>query len=394
MPLLFSKTNPLEDLNMPILRSLFLAASLAFVSTFAVAADIPPPPSMAVKSYVLLDVNSNRFIAEQGADMRVEPASLTKVMTAYLTFKALKNGHLQPDQQVPVSTAAWKAEGSRMFIEPNRPVTVEELVHGVIIQSGNDASIALAEAVAGSEEVFAQLMNQEAKRLGMQNSNFMNATGLPDPDHYTTAHDLAILAAALIQDYPEQYQRLYSVKEYTYNNITQPNRNLLLWRDPHVDGIKTGHTKAAGYCLMTSAKRGDMRLISVVLGATSENARAAESQKLLNYGFQFYESQLIYKASTAISELKVWKGKDNTLAATVAEDLYITLPKGEYGRVKATLTTQQPLIAPIKAGQEVGTIEFTLDGKVIDSQKLVASRDVGIAGFFGRLWDTIRLWFV
>jgi len=379
---------------MSILKSLFLAASLAFASTIAVAADIPPPPSMAVKSYVLLDVNSNRFIAEQGAEMRVEPASLTKVMTAYLTFKALKNGHLQPDQQVPVSTAAWKAEGSRMFIEPNRPVTVEELIHGVIIQSGNDASIALAEAIAGSEEVFAQLMNQEAKRLGMQNSNFMNSTGLPDPDHYTTAHDLAILAAALIQDYPEQYQRLYSVKEYTYNNITQPNRNLLLWRDPHVDGIKTGHTKAAGYCLMTSAKRGDMRLISVILGATSENARAAESQKLLNYGFQFYESQLVYKAGAAISELKVWKGKDNMLAATVAEDLYITLPKGEYSRVKATLTSQQPLIAPIKAGQEVGTIEFTLDGKVIDSQKLAASKDVGIAGFFGRLWDTIRLWFI
>lgn len=379
---------------MSILKSLFLAASLAFASTIAVAADIPPPPSMAVKSYVLLDVNSNRFIAEQGAETRVEPASLTKVMTAYLTFKALKNSHLKPDQQVPVSTAAWKAEGSRMFIEPNRPVTVEELIHGVIIQSGNDASIALAEAIAGSEEVFAQLMNQEAKRLGMQNTNFMNATGLPDPDHYTTAHDLAILAAALIQDYPEQYQRLYSVKEYTYNNITQPNRNLLLWRDPHVDGIKTGHTKAAGYCLMTSAKRGDMRLISVVLGATSENARAAESQKLLNYGFQFYESQLVYKAGAAISELKVWKGKDNTLAATVAEDLYITLPKGEYSRVKATLTSQQPLIAPIKAGQEVGTIEFTLDGKVIDSQKLVAAKDVGIAGFFGRLWDTIRLWFV
>jgi len=379
---------------MPIFRSLLLSASLFFTASVAFAADIPPPPSMAVKSYVLLDVNSNRFIAEQGADMRVEPASLTKVMTAYLTFKALKNKHLQPDQQVPVSTYAWKAEGSRMFIEPNRPVTVEELIHGVIIQSGNDASIALAEAIAGSEEVFAQLMNQEAKRLGMNNTNFMNATGLPDPDHYTTAHDLAILAAALIQDFPEQYQRLYSVKEYTYNNITQPNRNLLLWRDPHVDGIKTGHTKAAGYCLMTSAKRGDMRLITVVLGATSENARAAESQKLLNYGFQFYESQLVYKTGDAISQFKVWKGKDNMLAATVADNLYITLPKGEYSRVKATLTSQQPLIAPIKAGQEIGTIEFTLDGKVIDSQKLVASKDVSIAGFFGRLWDTIRLWFV
>src|SRR5690606_30898321 len=364
MPSWFSKISPFKDLNMPTLRSLLLAASLFFNTSFAIAADVPPPPNMAVKSYALLDINSDRFIAEQDADMCVEPASLTKVMSAYVTFKALQNKHLKPDQQVAVCTYTCKAERLQMFIEPNRPVTVEELLHGVIVQSGNDASIALAEAIAGSEEVFAQLMNQEAKRLGMHNTNFKNSTGLPDPDHYTTARDLAVLASALIRDFPEQYRRLYSVKEYTYNNITQPNRNLLLWRDPHVDGIKTGHTKAAGYCLMTSAKRGDMRLISVVLGATSENARAAESQKLLNYGFQFYESQLVYKVGDAISQFKVWKGKENTLAATVAEDLFITLPKGEYSRVKATLTSRQPLIAPIKAGQEIGTIEFTLDGKV------------------------------
>jgi len=379
---------------MSTLKSVLLTTTLLITSFAANANDIPPPPSMAVKSYVLLDLNSNNIIAEKGADMRVEPASLTKVMTAYLVFKALENGHLKADQVLPVSTAAWKAEGSRMFIEPNKPVTVEELIHGVIIQSGNDASIALAEGVAGSEEVFAQLMTKEAKRLGMNDTNFMNSTGLPDPDHFTTANDLALLAAALIRDFPEQYKRLYSVKEYTYNSITQPNRNRLLWLDPYVDGIKTGHTKAAGYCLMTSAKRADTRLISVVLGAASESARATESQKLLNYGFQFYESQLVYKAGQAVNQLKVWKGKDNELAATVAEDLFITLPKGEYSRVKATITSQQPLIAPIQAGQEVGTIEFTLDGKVIDTQKLVASKTVAIAGFFGRLWDTIRLWFI
>jgi D-alanyl-D-alanine carboxypeptidase (penicillin-binding protein 5/6) len=379
---------------MSILKHSLIAASLLFTTLNGHANDIPPPPSMAVKSYVLLDLNSGNTIAEQDANMAVEPASLTKVMTAYLVFKAIENGHLKADQVLPVSTAAWKAEGSRMFIEPNRPVTVDELLHGMIIQSGNDASIALAEGVAGSEEVFAQLMTKEAKRLGMNNSNFKNATGLPDPDHYTTAHDLALLAAALIRDFPEQYKRLYSVKEYTYNSITQPNRNRLLWLDPYVDGIKTGHTKAAGYCLMTSAKRDNTRLISVVLGAASESARATESQKLLNYGFQFYESQLVYKVGQAVNQLKVWKGKDNELAATVAEDLYITLPKGEYSRVKATITSQQPLIAPIKAGQEVGTIEFTLDGKVIDTQKLVASKTVEIAGFFGRLWDTIRLWFL
>jgi D-alanyl-D-alanine carboxypeptidase (penicillin-binding protein 5/6) len=379
---------------MSTLKSVLLTTTLLITSFAANANDIPPPPSMAVKSYVLLDLNSNNIIAEKGADMRVEPASLTKVMTAYLVFKALENGHLKADQVLPVSTAAWKAEGSRMFIEPNKPVTVEELIHGVIIQSGNDASIALAEGVAGSEEVFAQLMTKEAKRLGMNDTNFMNSTGLPDPDHFTTANDLALLAAALIRDFPEQYKRLYSVKEYTYNSITQPNRNRLLWLDPYVDGIKTGHTKAAGYCLMTSAKRADTRLISVVLGAASESARATESQKLLNYGFQFYESQLVYKAGQAVNQLKVWKGKDNELAATVAEDLFITLPKGEYSRVKATITSQQPLIAPIQAAQEVGTIEFTLDGKVIDTQKLVASKTVAIAGFFGRLWDTIRLWFI
>lgn len=379
---------------MSILKSALLAASLFLTPFASYANDIPPPPSMAVKSYVLLDLNSGNIIAEEGADMQVEPASLTKVMTAYLTFKALENGHLKPEQVLPVSTYAWKAEGSRMFIEPNRPVTVEELIHGVIVQSGNDASIALAEGIAGSEEVFAQLMTKEAKRLGMNDTNFRNSTGLPDPDHYTTANDLSLLAAALIRDFPEQYKRLYSMKEYTYNSITQPNRNRLLWLDPYIDGIKTGHTKAAGYCLMTSAKRGDTRLISVVLGAASESARAAESQKLLNYGFQFYESQLVYKAGQAVNQLKVWKGKENELAATVAEDLFITLPKGEYSRVKATITSQQPLIAPIEAGQEVGTIEFTLDGKVIDTQKLVASKTVAIAGFFGRLWDTIRLWFL
>lgn len=379
---------------MQILKSAFLSALLLAAPLHVMAADIPPPPALAVKSYVLLDVNSDNIIAEKGATARIEPASLTKVMTAYLVFKALKNGHLKSDQVLPVSTVAWQAEGSRMFIEPNRPVTVEELLHGLIVQSGNDASIALAEGVAGSEEIFAQLMTKEAKRLGMNNTNFVNSTGLPDDAHYTTAHDLALLAAALIQDFPDHYQRHYSVKEYTYNNITQPNRNRLLWLDPYVDGIKTGHTKSAGYCLMTSAKRGDMRLISVVLGAASENARATESQKLLNYGFQFHESQLVYKAGQAINQLKVWKGSDNTLAATVAKDLFITLPKGEYSRVKAKVTSKQPLIAPIKAGDEVGTIDFILDDKVIDSQKLVAAKDVGIAGFFGRLWDTIRLWFM
>jgi len=355
------------------------------------AADIPPPPSLAVKAYVLRDFNSNEIVAQQGGTDRVEPASLTKLMTAYLSFKALKNGHLQLTQTLPVSVKAWKVEGSKMFVEPNKPVTVDELLHGMIIQSGNDASIALAEGIAVTEEAFADLMNKEAARLGMKNTHYMNATGLPDLQHYTTAFDLSILASSLVHDFPAEYKRLYANKEYTYNKITQPNRNRLLWLDPYVDGMKTGHTASAGYCLISSAKRGDTRLISVILGAPSDSARATESQKLLNYGFQFYESHLVYKAGTNISTLKVWKGSENTLSATVASDLSIVLPKGEYARVKARITTRQPLLAPVSKGQDVGTIQFTLDDKVIAERKLVAAKEITIAGIFGRMWDSIKL---
>ncbi|MCB5208059.1 D-alanyl-D-alanine carboxypeptidase family protein [Methylovorus mays] len=365
----------------------------AICSITAQAAEIPPPPSLAVKSYVLRDFNSQSTIAQQAGDERVEPASLTKLMTAYLSFKAVKNGHLQLTQTLPISVKAWKVEGSKMFVEPNRPVTVDELMHGMIIQSGNDASIALAEGIAITEEAFADLMNKEAARLGMKNTHFMNATGLPDPQHYTTAYDLSLLASALIRDFPEDYKRLYSQKQYSYNNITQPNRNRLLWLDPYVDGMKTGHTKTAGYCLISSAKRGETRLISVVLGTPSDSARATESQKLLNYGFQFYESHLVYKRGQPINQLKVWKGQDNVVPATVPADLSITLPKGEYARVKAKVTSRQPLIAPISAGQNVGTIEFFLDDKLIDKRTLVAAKNVEVAGLFGRLWDTIKLWF-
>ncbi|MGY1488891.1 D-alanyl-D-alanine carboxypeptidase family protein [Methylobacillus pratensis] len=375
--------------------AILIAAVTAFVTSAltAQAADIPQPPALAVKSYQLYDFNSERVIAEQDGSSRVEPASLTKIMTAYLAFKAIKNGHLTLTQTLPVSVKAWKVEGSKMFIEPNKPVTVDELLHGMIIQSGNDASITLAEGIAGSEEGFAELMNKEATRLGMRETHYVNATGLPDPQHYTTAHDLALLAAALIRDFPDQYKRLYSMKEYTYNKISQPNRNRLLWLDPYVDGMKTGHTKSAGYCLVTSAKRGDTRMISVVLGAPSDSARATESQKLLNYGFQFYESKLVYKRGAEVSSLKVWKGAENNVVATVAKNVSITLPKGEYARVKAKVVSQQPLVAPVSAGQQVGTIQFILDDKVIAEHKLVAAKGVEVAGIFGRLLDTIKLWF-
>lgn len=365
--------------------------SFLLMSNFAWAAQVAPPPALAVKAYLLQDFNSGNFIASYKKDERVEPASLTKIMTAYITFDAIQHGHLKLDQTLPVSEKAWKIEGSKMFIEPNKPVTVDELLHGMIIQSGNDASIALAEGVAGSEEQFAEMMNKQAAKLGLSSTHFMNATGLPDNNHYTTANDLALLAIALIRDFPLEYRRLYSVKEYAYNKITQPNRNRLLWLDANVDGMKTGHTDTAGYCLIASSKRGNSRLVSVVLGAVTEAMRASESQKLLNYGFQFYESTLIYKQAQTINTLRVYKGQDKTVAATLNKDFYLTLPKGDYARVKANMTSQQPLIAPIKAGQEIGKISFSLDGKIINQQKLVAAKAIDEAGFFGRILDSIRL---
>ncbi|MEI8362494.1 MAG: D-alanyl-D-alanine carboxypeptidase family protein [Betaproteobacteria bacterium] len=382
-------------LKQALLKRVILALTFASISLVPLAqaeeTQIAPPPNLAVKAYLLKDFNSGNTIATLNSDMRVEPASLTKLMTAYLSFKALKNKHLQLTQTLPVSEIAWKIEGSKMFIEPNKPVTVDELLHGMIIQSGNDASITLAEGIASTETQFAEMMNKEAQRLGMKNTHFMNATGLPDPQHYTTAKDLAVLATALISDFPDQYKRLYSVKEYTYNNITQPNRNRLLWLDPNVDGMKTGHTESAGFCLISSAKRDGVRRISVILGAPSDAARATESQKLLNYGFQYFDSTLVYKQGQSISQLKVWKGTENQLASTVANDLYLTLPKGQYTNVKAVISSTQPLIAPIKKGQVIGNVKFMLNGKVIDERALVAAKTIDGAGILGRAWDSIKL---
>ncbi len=385
----------MQNITLNILKHTLLTLAIASISLVSVVqaedAQIAPPPNLAVKAYLLTDVNSGRTIATLNSEMRVEPASLTKIMTAYLSFKALKNNHLQLSQTLPVSEIAWKVEGSKMFIEPNKPVTVDELLHGMIIQSGNDASIALAEGIAGTEMQFADMMNKEAQRLGMKNTHFMNATGLPDAQHYTTAKDLSILATALISDFPDQYKRLYSVKEYSYNNITQPNRNRLLWLDPNVDGMKTGHTESAGYCLISSAKRDGVRRLSVVLGAPSDAARATESQKLLNYGFQYFDSSLVYKQGQKISQLKVWKGADNQVDSTVINDLYITLAKGQYANVKAVISSTQPLIAPIKKGQIIGNVKFMLNGKVIDQRNLVAAKSIEGAGILGRAWDSIKL---
>ena len=352
-----------------------------------------PAPAVAAKAWLLLDVSSGQLIASQAANDRFEPASLTKLMTAYIAFAAIKNKQLTLTQAVPVSEKAWRAQGSRMFIDPKNPVTVEELLRGMIVQSGNDACIALSEAIAGSEESFAHLMNKEAARLGMKNTHFTNSNGLPDPQHYSSAQDLALLASALIRDFPEFYAQLYSMKEYRYNNITQQNRNRLLWLDPNVDGMKTGFTDNAGYCLVASAKRGPRRLLSVVLGTTSDSMRAQESQKLLNYGFQFYDNVRLYEKNQTVSSLEVWKGSENRLKAGFQSDMFVTLPRGQSDKVKAEFISQQPLVAPISAGQRVGTLRVMVEGGLLAEYPVVALENIGLAGYFGRIWDTFRLWF-
>ena len=352
-----------------------------------------PAPAVAAKAWLLLDVSSGQLIASQAANDRFEPASLTKLMTAYIAFAAIKNKQLTLTQAIPVYEKAWRAKGSRMFIDPKNPVTVEELLRGMIVQSGNDACIALAEAIAGSEESFAHLMNKEAARLGMKNTHFTNSNGLPDPQHYSSAQDLALLASALIRDFPEFYAQLYSMKEYRYNNITQQNRNRLLWLDPNVDGMKTGFTDNAGYCLVASAKRGPRRLLSVVLGTASDSMRAQESQKLLNYGFQFYDNVRLYEKNQTVSSLEVWKGSENRLKAGFQSDMFVTLPRGQSDKVRAEFVSQQPLVAPISAGQRVGTLRVMVEGGLLAEYPVVALENIGLAGYFGRIWDTFRLWF-
>lgn len=369
-----------------------LALLFAALPVFAAPSSLPPAPDIVARSYILVDFSSGQTLQQRGGDERVEPASLTKLMTAYLTFAALHQGVITSAQTLPVSERAWRAEGSRMFIQPNTPVAVDDLIRGMIVQSGNDACITLAEGIAGSEEEFVRRMNLEAKRLGMNNTHFMNSTGLPHPQHYTTARDLSLLARAIIRDYPEYYP-LYSLKEFKYNNITQANRNRLLWQDPAVDGMKTGHTESAGFCLIASAKRDSRRLLSVVLGTTSESMRASESQKLLNYGFQNFDTHHLYRKGQVVANLPVWKGSENILKAGVAQDFYVALPKGQYERLKATLVSKQPLLAPLSAGQQVGTIRLTLDDKPYAEYPLVVLEGVARANFFKRGWDSIKLWF-
>lgn len=351
-----------------------------------------PAPTIAAKAWIVLDANSGQTLAASNPDMKVEPASLTKIMTAYVVFNALEEKRLTLEQTVPVSEHAWRTGGSRMFIEPNKPATVDELNQGMIVQSGNDASVALAEAVGGSETAFAALMNREAERMGMRNTHFMNATGLPDPQHMTSARDLATLSARLIADHP-QFFHYYKQKSFTYNKITQPNRNRLLWADPSVDGMKTGHTDSAGYCLVSTAMRGDRRILVVVVGTDSEATRAEESLKLLNWSFQNFDTVKLFDKNQPGIEARVWEGTAENVKLGPPNPVSITVPRGKAGDLRPVAQRTDPLIAPLIKGQQVGTLQFTLDGKVLGTEPLVVQDAVERAGFFGRMADTVKRWF-
>ncbi len=353
---------------------------------------VPAPPIIGAKSYLVVDATTNAVIAEHAADERLAPASLTKLMTAYVVFQALATNHIRLEDEVTVSEKAWKTGGSKMFIEVGKRVSVRDLLLGMIVQSGNDASVALAEYVAGSEDVFAAMMNQSAASLGMSASNFRNATGLPDEQHYSTARDLAKLARAIIRDFPEYY-KWYSVKEFTWNDITQPNRNRLLMRDTSVDGMKTGMTDDAGYCLVSSAERDGMRIISVVLGTSSDKARIDGSQALLNYGFRFFETRLLYEAGTPVVQARVWKSANETSDLGVLEDVYLTIPRGRYDSLEMVRNVPAVIEAPVAAGQPVADFSVSLDGEVLLTESLRALTDNPEGSLWQRTRDSVSLLF-
>ena len=374
-----------------MIRTWAVLALFSPLCVLAQNAPIPAPPPLGASSYLLMDFATGSVIAESSADERLEPASLTKLMTAYAAFKALAQGQVNLDDQVYVSERAWRTEGSRTFIEVNTSVSLEDLLRGMIIQSGNDASVAIAEHVAGTEETFADLMNQYAQALGMTSSSFRNSTGLPDPEHYMTARDAARIARAIIAEFPAYYA-FYSERDFTYNDITQQNRNALLWRDSSVDGLKTGYTAAAGYCLVTSAERSGMRLISVVMGTASAQARADASHALLNYGFRFYETHKLYSGGQEITTTRVWKGEPPMAALGLAEDLYLTIPRGSYDSLAATMDVDPELTAPLQTDTPVGYVRVSLDGRSLSETPLVALHEVPEAGLWTRLRDGITLW--
>ncbi|MET3134472.1 D-alanyl-D-alanine carboxypeptidase (penicillin-binding protein 5/6) [Oxalobacteraceae bacterium GrIS 1.11] len=372
-----------------------LATSVLFLS--AAVAQTVPAPTIAAKSWILLDTTSGQIIASQDPNARVEPASLTKIMTAYLVFAAIKEKKLDINQMVNVSVRAWKvdASSSKMFIDPATPVKVNDLLYGLMVQSGNDAAVALAEAVAGDEATFVTLMNREAARMGMKATHFANPHGLPSPENYSTAQDLSVLASRVILDYPEFY-KIDSVKSFTYNKITQPNRNRLLWLDPTVDGMKTGHTEGAGFCMIASAHRpggsGERRLISVLLGTSSDQARTQESQKLLNWGFQNFDTVKLYAKGQAVATPEIWKGSKGSVKIGFANDVVVTVPKGVAAKMKPVLERKDPLVAPLAENSRVGTLKMMVDGKPLLELPVLALEAIPQASIFGRAWDSIRLW--
>lgn len=363
-----------------------LLFSVAFSSTAAVP--VPAPPQISAKNYLLMDFNSGHVMAENGIDERIEPASITKMMTAYVVYEELAAGRIELQDEVTISEKAWRMGGSRMYLEVGSKVSVDELLKGLIIQSGNDASVALAEHVAGSEDAFVNMMNQYAAGLEMAGTNYVNSTGWPDENHLTTARDIATLSSAMIREHPEHYS-LYAVKEYTYNNIKQYNRNKLLWRDSSIDGIKTGHTDSAGYCLVASAKRKDMRLISVVLGTDSEKARASVSQALMNYGFRFYETHKLYSAGEILNRSRIWKGEIDEVALGLADDLHITIPRGAYKKLRASMDVDSNIEAPLKKGEPLGVVRVGLHDEELGRVPLVALEDVDKGNIFQIAKDQI-----
>ncbi|MEM7210217.1 MAG: D-alanyl-D-alanine carboxypeptidase family protein [Pseudomonadota bacterium] len=375
-----------------IVRFIFVLFLILPPAIAPAALPVPAAPKVAAESYLLFDFNSGYVLAEKDIDKRLEPASLTKMMTAYIVYSELATGNLNRDGVTVVSEKAWRMGGSRMFIEVDKEVSIEDLISGLIVQSGNDASVALAEAIAGSEQQFADVMNEYAAKLGMTGSNFVNSTGLPHKDHYTTARDMGTLAQALIRDFPEDYKR-YAQREFTFNNIRQYNRNKLLWRDTSVDGIKTGHTEAAGYCLVASAERNDMRVISVLLGASSDKTRTKESQRLLDYAFRFYKTQRVYAAGQSLDSPRIWNGAEDTLALGLAEDLYVTVPRGQKSTLSSSLQYPNDIVAPVAQRQELGTLQVKLSDEVIAERPLVALTTVEEGGFFTRAVDTVLRYF-
>lgn len=377
---------------MKLASLLFSLLALVLPVSLWAAKPIPNPPDLDASSYFLVDFDSGRVLAEKNPDEQVEPASITKLMTAFLVDKAIEEGDLTLDEMVTISEKAWRMKGSKMFVEVGKQVSVEELMKGLIIQSGNDASVALAEHIGGSESAFAGYMNHQARLLGMNNTNFVNATGWPHEDHYSSARDIAILTRAIIDEFPESY-RLYKEREYTFNEIRQFNRNRLLWRDDSVDGVKTGHTEAAGYCLVASAEREDMRLISVVLGAGSDKARTQSSQSLLNYGFRYFQTHRLYGAEEVLKTARIWYGEQEQVSLGVGRDIFVTVPRGRYRDLDASMEIEREISAPIGRGQMLGQVSIKLDGEEILSEPIVAMQAVGEGSLIDRALDSIKLMF-